>query len=130
MVDRVLLSSDSKNCKEDVDKFLFNLKSFSKMQSLHSTDASTTETNTDNTNTEALKSLMTSFRADSVMSLEEENVLTYIAGYICRKLKSKICEQCYKDLTSTLDVGNLSHTFISKKQYEDTPCNLTFQVIY
>ena len=53
------------------------------------------------------------------------NVTTYIAGYIVRKLKDKVCGPCLKLLSSPLDADNKSHDFLKLKLYEDAVTGLT-----
>lgn len=49
---------------------------------------------------------------------QETNVIVYIAGYIIRKLKPKMCDGCKEKLTCPLDPSNPSHEFLAKKNYE------------
>ena len=53
------------------------------------------------------------------ISLEEENVLTYIAGYVAKKLSSKVCQECTSQLKGKIE-GTENEVFISNKRYEGT----------
>ena len=66
-----------------------------------------------------MSSVVNAFTPQAVFSIEEENILTFRAGYICRKVRRSICEQCKQTLTGALNVDDPTHTFIAKKQYVD-----------
>ena len=53
------------------------------------------------------------------LSTCEENITAYIAGYICRKLKGRICENCSIAIKGKFNASNPIHTFISQKNYDD-----------
>jgi hypothetical protein len=50
--------------------------------------------------------------------MQEENILTYIAGYISRKMKGRVCDSCLESLVGELD-GNQKEVFLTTKQYPD-----------
>ena len=54
---------------------------------------------------------------EDTLSLQEGNVLTYIGGYIVRKLCSKVCTDCAEKMTSEADVENPNHMFLVEKNY-------------
>ena len=57
-------------------------------------------------------------RAPPQMSLEEENIIVYIAGYLVKKAGKKFgCEDCCKILSSNSSNHNEASTFINNKQY-------------
>ena len=51
------------------------------------------------------------------LSMQENNVITYIGGYIVRKLKPTVCESCYLKIASSLDLENSDHHFIAAKTF-------------
>lgn len=67
----------------------------------------------------------------STFSTEETNTIAYIAGYILRKLKKKICPQCFSDCaieknedSHLLDGEHLD--FLKQKQFESVTDGLVF----
>ena len=62
---------------------------------------------------------------DKVQTLQQDNILTYIAGYICRKVKSKVCSTCVEALLGTTDPNNDEHLLLMNKNYsEQRQCGL------
>lgn len=56
------------------------------------------------------------------LSLQEVNVITYIAGYIARKIKDKVCNSCIEKIcldTSLNDVHGCNYDFVKAKNYCD-----------
>jgi len=113
MVDRIMIPSSRGNCKEDVDAFLFSLNQKSTPAHVFLPDVVS-----DPEIPESVRSLMAVFTLPQALSCEEENILTYIAGYICRKISSKVCEECRGQLSVPLDDNNPSHMFLSEKSYQ------------
>ena len=56
---------------------------------------------------------------------QQEDVITYIAGYIVRKLRSKVCVPCINVLHDAIDSDNPSHDLFNKKLYKDAVVGLT-----
>ena len=56
---------------------------------------------------------------EDVLSLMEQNVLAYIAGYIVKKLKDKICVECKNKICGEIDPDNECHQFLSQKNYSE-----------
>ena len=54
------------------------------------------------------------------LSVAEGNILVYIAGYICRKIKEKVCSECIQKLYGKTNANNILHTFLAHKIYKDT----------
>ena len=52
---------------------------------------------------------------DQGLSKQESNILTYIAGYIVRKIREKICVTCSSKISGVLDPDNPNHDFIAEK---------------
>ena len=120
MVDRVLLTSDCANCESDVDNFLFNFKSIGEACSNHGNE----QVNPEPVDVipSSVRSLMQVFMQPSMPTAEEDNILVYICGYLCRKLSKVMCRHCVSLLCGTLDPSiNESHTFLSNKQFSDCP---------
>ena len=101
MVDRILIPSDSANCEADLDTFVFNMSSIAS-KSKQRTPSSPQEEEVDQVEEpsqqlpESISSLMSVFTMpkEEVLSVTEENIIFYIAGYISRKLNSKLCNNC------------------------------------
>ena len=115
MVEKVMIPSPKANCENDVDSFLFTLKSSGKQLS---TFEAPTEVSSEIP--ESIRSLMAVFTPEQVLSLEEDNIITYIAGYIARKVSPKVCSQCEQMLCGKLNSANESHMLLKSKDYGDT----------
>ena len=65
------------------------------------------------------------------LSHQENNVLAYIAGYIMRKVKGKVCSICCNKITGELDPSNPNLDFLKTKSYGylSTPSNLLLGVV-
>ena len=79
-----------------------------------------TESNHDPELPDSIKSLMAVFTLLPSVSEEEDNILAYIAGYICRKLSPKVCTDCQTKLSGTINRLDPSHHFLREKQYDGT----------
>ena len=55
------------------------------------------------------------------LSLKENNVLCYIAGYIVKRIHDKICAPCYNKIVSSTGISkdNPHHGFLAAKSYTD-----------
>ena len=118
MVERIMVPSPRANCQEDVDAFLFNINAPNK-----STTASVFEVPpppADPEIPESVRSLMAVFTIEQTMSVEEENILTYIAGYVSRKVSLKVCDECRESLHGTYNALDQAHCFLHEKQYDGT----------
>ena len=54
---------------------------------------------------------------DSTVVLQNANILTYIGGYISRKIRGSICDSYRQKILAKLDPSNKDHTFLSHKSY-------------
>ena len=112
-VDSIFVVSNQSNYKDDVDNFLLNLSTITNHQ----------ESRNDNSNEashEYMADLMRVANA-SCLTLPEENILVYIAGYLLRKLsKRHTCDICLQSLVQNCvsDPANKSYCFIDMKQYQ------------
>lgn len=52
------------------------------------------------------------------LCLQEENTLTYMAGYVARKVRGKVCGECREVLIGRLE-GIPKETLLTKKQLPD-----------
>ena len=95
---------------------MFNLKSFADIKPVTFTallpDLSDSVT-------ELASSMVKSFTPQMCISVEEENILVYIGGYIYRKVSKSLCDECKQTLIGNFDINNKLHTFLSKKQYSN-----------
>ena len=116
MVDYVMLPlPEGSNCKEDVDSFLLNLKSIG---ALPANAASLPTPTLPSSLPPVVQSLLSVFNLPqgSSLSLQEPQIIAYIAGYICRKVRSKVCEDCRDKLRgSGIDPNNPAHLLLKKR---------------
>ena len=87
MVSSVMTQSSSSNCSEDVDRFLLSLRGSKDTTPVTTPLPVTTQPQHPPSDTIAMCMLMLQ---DASFSLQENNALTYIAGYIMRKLQDKV----------------------------------------
>ena len=121
MVDAVLVPSNESNCIEDVDTFLFTLKSIVPDTSAISVPTPSTPASALLTDLPVnVRSLLSVNVLEPHLSQEESNIVVSIAGYICRKVRGKVCDDYRDELASTPDPGNPAHTFLFEKSYGDT----------
>ena len=115
MVDRIMVTSDSSNCEADVDDFLFSLSSLSS-RSENPVAALDVNEQAQSDIPESDRSIMAVFMQTEVLSVEENNILYYISGYVARKVSSKVCGDCKSVLTgqaNSLDIA-IVHFFSGK----------------
>ena len=104
MVDAVKATGRQTNCKDDLDQFLLSLSAPPRSTSSAHVLTSAAVTNPYG---EAVAALPPDVRGllcvcmpydndddSSSLNVEEKNVLSYIAGFIIRKLRSKMCSAC------------------------------------
>ena len=112
MVDNILLTAESSNCKADVDTFLFSLGNIA---SKGSPAAMRTRMEQDvPTN---LRPLLKTPPALPALSVPEANTLVFISGYVAMKLKKIVCEDCSSLLCTQRMPNHPHHMFIMEKQY-------------
>ena len=131
MVDALLAPSPSSNCTDDVDRLLFSLgKRSSKVPALSSDNDAAAICSPDLLLPAAVKSRLTvgeprpTTSENKVLTSQKDNILTYIAGYICRKVKSKVCSVCVEALIGTPDQKNDEHLLLMNKNYSEAKCGL------
>ncbi|GFO32184.1 transposable element p transposase [Plakobranchus ocellatus] len=101
-------ASDRKNCEDDVNHFLINLATMRKH-----TDTNSHDSRDDPNACEIISP--TELPQD--IGLQTENVLTYIGGFIVKKLKNKLCPDCVNALTGNIHTESPSHALLQSKQY-------------
>ena len=105
MVSSVMTQSSSSNCSEDVDHFL-SLRGNKDTTPGTTPLLATTQPQQPPSDILAMCVLMLQ---DASFSLQENNVLSYIAGYIVRKLQDKVCGACKEKLVATIDPIDAHH---------------------
>lgn len=61
------------------------------------------------------------------LSLKGKNVLVYIAGYINREVRNKVCSSSEKLLYTSVETGDTDNlTFIKTKKYDGAKNGLIF----
>ena len=106
MVDALMVASTRKNCKDDLDAFVFGLQSVSSVSAQQvdvQSDPSPGVVQIDNVS------------IPSLLNIQQANVLAYIAGYICRRTGPKLCSGCAQSFGSVSDHAH--HMFILEKSY-------------
>lgn len=128
MVDFVFLPVKNSNCKEDVGQFLFSL------HGTESQDAHPPEPIVPHQDSvvaalpESVRSILSVMtlpdvpvlgipEQDDQLTDQENNTIAYIAGYIVRKVRQKVCSTCKDFLTGEYESENPDHVFLSKKNY-------------
>ena len=127
-MDGVMAPVKGANCCEDVDKFLINLTATVPSATLPPPPVATQHDSILMTIPENVRHIVIDHcyvTIPEVFSLQEDNVITYIAGYIVRKLQSKVCVSCVNVLRDEIDSDNPSHDFLTKKLYKDAVVGLT-----
>ena len=79
----ILYTSDSSNCQKDVDTFLFNLKCIAPVQynePLHPPVPSSSKI------PDVIRYLIVIFSPQTLLTVEEDNIIIYIEGYISHKI--------------------------------------------
>jgi len=61
------------------------------------------------------------FSPQALLTVEEDNIIIYIEGYISHKITKMVCSKCAAGLVGLLNKVNSSHVFIAAKQYQDLP---------
>ena len=108
MVDRILVPRDGANCEADMDELLFGASQLA--TSVQEKPAEVTApSDIDNLGDVP----------DSVLSVEEKNIMVYIAGYISRHVSPIVCSTCQLWLVGQLSTTT-DTTFLANKQLEGT----------
>ena len=125
MVDALLVHSNSSNCQEDVDKFLFSL---GKMTG-GTADPPPTTTDDDVVSSHlelpaTVRSVLSRVNRDDTITSQESNILAYISGYIVRKIKPSTCCDCVGKLVGPLSTDNSDHSLLLNKTYPEAKVGL------
>ena len=115
MVDQIFVHSKGSNCEEDSSKFLLRLSALKRARQVQPQFAP--EDNAEDYTDLLLIATPLPPPKDQYLQAAEDNVLTYIAGYIASKLLLKVCEMCKCMLTGPL-TGSQNQLLIVHKQYE------------
>ena len=122
MVDALLVHSNSSNCQEDVDKFLFSL---GKMTGGTADPPTTDDVVSSNLELPAtVRSALSRVNGDDTIASQETNILAYIAGYIVRKIKPSTCCDCVGKLVGSLSTDTSDHSFLLNKTYPEAKVGL------
>ncbi|GFO15778.1 transposable element p transposase [Plakobranchus ocellatus] len=105
----LFVTSDRKNCEDDVDHFLINLATMRKH-----TDKSSHESSSDDPNA---CEIISPTELPQDIGLQSQNVVTYIGGFIVKKLKNKLCPDYVHALTGNIHTESPSHALLQSKQY-------------
>ena len=129
MVDSVMAPVNNSNCQEDVDEFLANLAAPRPLQ-LTSTEPCEPTVSTMQHLPESVRSLLsvanfTPLDVVEELDHQEANVSAYIGGYIIKKLRCVMCEDCVSSLTTNLDAHEPTHEFLMEKNYASATTGLT-----
>lgn len=135
MVCQIMDTSCNKNCEDDTDHFLLNLKSITGPASTG--DVRTTVTS----NVKMLEDLchqsfsltdhdysLFDFTVSGSRSLQQANTLTYIGGFIARRVgaNTKLCKPCTSVLVAEADVKDPVYQLIELKQHKGCTTGLTY----
>lgn len=109
-VDSMFIISKGSNCREDMDCFLLKLSTVSQVSPTAPAEGTSLPSN--------MLDLLAISNAPN-MSLAEENIVVYLAGYLVRKVTKKFsCPDCKDQLVShSAPSTSAQWTFLSKKQY-------------
>lgn len=122
MVDALLVHSNSSNCQEDVDKFLFSL---GKMTGGTADPPTTDDVVSSHLELPAtVRSALSRVNGDDTIASQETNILAYIAGYIVRKIKPSTCCDCVGKLVGSLSTDTSDHSFLLNKTYPEAKVGL------
>ena len=118
MVDQIFIHSEGSNCAEDAGKFLLNLKA------LQTAGKQLIPPPYQEATCQPGPSHDTSLHSDATFlspmnDLAEKNVLTYISGFIARKMLPNLCGSCTEKMTG-LYTGSNNEIFLLRKEYHDT----------
>lgn len=123
MVDSVMTGIEGKNCKDDLDNYLFSLDSLQSSGSNFSIksrlEQDVPEEIRDLMHTSVTPSIPDGLAVgDERLTLMERNIVSYIGGYVLTKLVKKNipCRECTTRLTADQVTGEVN-TLIQSKQY-------------
>lgn len=67
---------------------------------------------------------MAAFLIYAEIDFKEKNVLTYLSGYILKKITNKICSGCLNVIDGSVDSTSEHQSFLNIKQYKTSSGNL------
>ena len=117
LVDQISVHSKNSNCEDDAGKFLIHLKHL-KPSAEHQEGAVLGVDGDDHTDELSVLSLISTPlppSKDIYLQRAEDTVLTYIAGYIVKKIKLKLCASCKSAVTGCV-TGSLDQLLLINKQ--------------
>lgn len=135
MVDHIIHHSEGSNCAEDTAHFLLTLNHIS-AGSTHNTDVGEAASAVEPVAQQDERVAEEDLRAmlliatpeappkDTLQVQAEDNVLTYISGYVARKLVPKVCASCQRCITGPL-TGAENQEFLVLKQFSGCASGLT-----
>ena len=133
MVDSVMVPGKHTNCKQDLDDFLLSLSSTKKASPvvLTSNSVSAPYVQVVATLPAEMRNMIAVCYIFSpekdTLSKTEINVLSYISGYILRKLRAKMCESCLaRCIAHSTDQDGKNVEFIRIKKYEEARDGLIY----
>ena len=114
MVDAILVTGEGKNCQEDVDTFLFSFEHIASQGA-----PSIIKRRVQQDLPLNMRPLLQVCVDQILFTVPEQNIMTYISGYVARKLRSVLCNHC-KTLLVKERGADQSEIFIQEKQYDST----------
>ena len=110
-VDHLFSLSNASNCKDDMDGFLLQLGNVTSRTPADSVFLASEDLPS------SVQDLMSVSRMPPQFNLAEENIITYLAGYLSRKMLQKFsCDLCRNVLTDK-NADGTEYTFLMNKQY-------------
>ena len=100
MVDNILLTAESSNCKTDIDTFLFSLENIASKGS-----PAAMRTRMEQYVPTNLRPLLKMPPTLPALSVSEANTMVFISGYVAMKLKKLVCEDCSTQYHPQSDKG-------------------------
>ena len=123
MVDSIIMQSKSSNCTEDADNSLLTFSTVAvpgiepnqraEVEQLPVVEASESE----------LLWLISNPAPppkSSQLQTVQMNVITYIAGYVAKKVQGKVCDNCRQELEGSLSDHGDNELFLQNKLYAET----------
>jgi len=111
----ILCASALSNCHQDVDTFLFNLKCIAPVQHSEPLNPPVPSSKIP----DAIRCLIVIFSPQTLLTVEVDNIIIYIAGYISHKITKMLCSKWAAGLVDLFNKTHSAHVFIAAKQYQD-----------
>ena len=127
MVDMLFKTTKNKNCEDDVDHFLINLP-FPSSASTNTPEQNLQEYQEIYENESHHQDASLGDKVNLGLNLQNENVIAYISGFIVKKLKNKLCNNCLANISGSFEDTNLANlTLLKNKMYSDD-CTIGLQI--